>query len=133
MRIIGLDKKQYELNLGGHTPKESDIANRSKGHLLARKLLQELFPADRLLEELYLLGSNGLYADFYLPFRKLMVEVHGRQHFEFVPHFHKDKWNWYASKKRDMNKAEWCQLNNISLLVLRDDQTDGWREQASSI
>jgi len=132
MTIMGLDGKQYKLNLNDLIPKESDKRTRSFGHISARELLREEFPTDRILEELYLPGSNGLYADFYLPYQKLMVEVHGRQHFEFTKHFHGDRWGFLKSQKRDRQKEQWCGLNMIYLIVLKDSEIDEWRKQISS-
>lgn len=129
MKIVGLDGKQYSWNIGRFT---SQRGNCSDGHKRARKLLVELFPCATILEELTLPGCGkfSLYADFYLPSLKVMVEVNGQQHYKFNNHFHKSQANFRASLSRDNNKVKWCEINDIQLVVLNDeDNDDRWREQ----
>ena len=59
----------------------------------------------------------------------LAVEVHGRQHYEFVPYFHKSKAGFIKSLARDEDKKDWCEVNNIKLIVLSYlDTDDDWRD-----
>lgn len=132
MKIRGLDNREYSWYLVGYEPDASETKPRSELHLRIRKVLKELFPMQKLLEETPLPGTGkpGLYADFYLPQLKLMVEAHGRQHFEYVHHFHGDFGGFIKSKKRDANKSEWCRINKISLAVLSyAENEDEWRQQ----
>ena len=108
---------------------------RSKLHILARKILKEQFPYDTILEEVPLPGSHKpsrkstLYVDFFIPSYSLAVEVHGRQHFEFVAHFHGNKQGFRKSKARDRDKSNWLKNNDIDLIVLSYSGTeDEWRE-----
>lgn len=129
MKIIGLNGRTYTWKLVGHVVDE-DTLTRSKYHLQARALLTELFPLDRLLEEVPLPGSDGLTADFYISSAKIMVEVHGEQHYKYIPHFHRDLLGFIKSKRRDANKKAWCELNNIILVELSYTETiDGWRSK----
>lgn len=118
MKAKGLNGKEYNWKLIGHVPLGDDAQPRSKFHLTARALLTKLFPCDRILEEVPLPGSGGLAADFFIPTEMLMVEVHGQQHYEFIPHFHIDRLGFIASKKRDVTKKYWCKLNGICLIEL---------------
>jgi very-short-patch-repair endonuclease len=71
----------------------------------------------------------SLYADFVLPTRKLMVEVHGQQHYEQIQFFH-DKREFAAAKRRDAQKKEWCNLNSFTLVELPySEDVDEWRER----
>ena len=45
----------------------------------------------------------------------MAIEVHGQQHYEYSPFFHKTKAGFYQSLKRDEIKTEWCKLNNFNL------------------
>ncbi len=132
MKIKGLDGREYSWYLVGYQPSLSDERPRSELHLEVRSLLREIFPSDRLLEEVPL-PSTGLFADFYLPQRKLMVEAHGRQHYEYVHFFHENIKGFMESKKRDRMKAEWCELNNITLVVLSyAENKDVWKKSIIS-
>lgn len=124
MRVVGLDGKEHLMKLGGHNPLGGDQRPRSKGHRRARELLGWLFPCEPRLEEVPLPGSNGLFADFFLPSRKLLVEVHGRQHYYFVPHFHQTKMGFLSQRARDQNKQEWCRLNHVTYVELPDHEPD---------
>jgi hypothetical protein len=113
MKVTGLDGKQHTMYLVGYKPKLSDERARSELHLQIREILKRLYPSARLLEEVPLPGSDGLFADFFLPQLGLVVEAHGRQHYEFVKHFHGDMMGFMESKKRDSKKKQWCELNNF--------------------
>lgn len=67
---------------------------------------------------------EGLRLDIYIPKYKIAIEYHGRQHFEYVDHFHKTKEAFEASKQRDRLKVDLCAAEGITLLVFNyDDNT----------
>jgi len=124
MRVIGLDRKSYTLNTALYRRK---IAECSKQHKRAREILTELFGMFIILEEVGL-PSTKLEIDFFIPDIKMMIEVNGQQHYEYVRHFHGNKQGFYASKKRDNLKREWCSINNIQLVELNYlESDDEWR------
>jgi predicted adenine nucleotide alpha hydrolase (AANH) superfamily ATPase len=49
---------------------------------------------------------------------KTCVEVHGEQHFKFVAFYHNTVLNFLKAKKRDQEKEEWCEKNNIKYISL---------------
>lgn len=133
MKVIGLDGKEYKWNIGQYNRKRPVV---SEGHKRARNLLKEIYPCEIVLEELTLPGTGrfALYADFFLSGPRLMVEVHGKQHFEFNSFHYKSKSEFIAAQMRDSKKAEWCELNGIRLVILKDsEQNERWREQINSI
>jgi predicted adenine nucleotide alpha hydrolase (AANH) superfamily ATPase len=68
--------------------------------------------------------------DFYLPLIKTCIEVHGEQHFKFVPFYHNNILNFLKSKKRDQEKAEWCEKNSIKYISLAYNESEQlWREK----
>ena len=82
-----------------------------------------------ILEEVPIPGCR-LFCDFYLPFRKVVIECHGRQHYEFVPHFHGNRLGFAQVNVRDQNKRRWCQNNNIRMAILPFSETnDEWRKR----
>lgn len=130
MKVKGLDGREYTWPPKGHVVNYDDRRKRSEPHLKCRELLREMYPLDRVLEEVPLPGSNKLSADFYLPWRNIVIEVHGRQHYEFVQFFHGTKMNFIDAKNRDLKKIHWCNENNIGVVELPyNENNEEWRER----
>lgn len=129
MKVVDLNGREHGWNLNGLRPKNNDIRPRSQHHLRARNLLKSLFPTDQILEEVPLPGTR-LRADFYLPMRKLAIEVHGEQHYKFIQYFHGSKKGFLRAKKNDQDKILWFQNNNIQVVELPYTETDNeWRRR----
>lgn len=136
MKVTGLDGKERSWNLSKYRNVKSSSRPRSQYHIRARKLLRKIYPHDKILEEVSLPGSgtdtrkSTLYADFFIPNRSLMVEVHGHQHYEYVAFYHKKKINFYKAQARDRDKLEWCCVNDIRIVVLKySDNLEEWERQ----
>lgn len=119
MKVVDLDGHYSDWSLKGYIAK-GQMQNKSSLHLQARELLLEAYPTLQILEEVpvSIRRSETLYLDFYLPLIQLCVETHGEQHFKFVPFYHGSKINFAKSKKRDLEKQEWCDLNGIKYVSL---------------
>ena len=135
LKAIGFDGRERNWNLSKCVVSGDQKRTRSKLHILARKLLREQFPYDTILEEVPLVGSHKpsrkstLYVDFLIPSHSLAVEVHGRQHFEFVAHFHGNRQGFRKSKARDRDKGNLLYNNDIQLVILSYSGTENeWRE-----
>ena len=133
---MGFDGRERRWSLSKCVISGDDSRPRSNLHVLARKVLRKQLPYDRILEEVPLPGSHKpsrkstLFVDFLIPSESLAVEVHGRQHFEFVAYFHGDMQGFRKSKARDKDKANWLELNSITLITLNYSETeDEWRER----
>ena len=133
MKIIGLDDKEYSW-IPSNNIVETD--KRSGPHKKAKALLKELYPNDRILEELILPGTktqnrkSTLKADFFIPMRSLIVEVHGSQHSEFNNFFFKSKMDFYKAQARDRDKKKWCEINELELIELFDSESiEDWRNK----
>lgn len=117
----------------GRQPGGCDERERSQYHLRARAVLAALFPLDRRSEEVPLPGTGKLTLDFLVLSYRLAVEVHGEQHYKYVPHFHKSKLAFLQAKQRDANKRRWCELNNLRLVELPyNEDDDEWRKRITS-
>lgn len=81
------------------------------------EILAERYPGQAVLEEFGLPGEN-LRLDFFLPRKKLAVEVQGDQHKHYNAFFHKDKRAFKAAQERDKRKAEWCRINGVQLVQI---------------
>lgn len=128
MQVRDLDGNLSNWQLIGNIAHGS-IQNKSSLHLKARELIHECFPTLQVLEEVPILvrRSDTLYLDFYLPLTKKCVEVHGEQHYTFNKFFHQTQLGFIRHKKRDQEKREWCEINNIQYIELPFDQIDSWK------
>jgi hypothetical protein len=108
MLIKDLDGNSHNWQLTGNMSK-GKISNKSSLHLSTRSLLIKYYPT---------LQNETLYLDFYLPLNKTCIEVHGEQHYKFIPFYHSNVLTFLKSQKRDRQKQEWCELNNIRYIAL---------------
>jgi len=103
---------------------------RSTLHLKTREILLEKYPTLTICEECPITLRRGeiAYIDFYLPLLKIAIEVNGEQHFKYIPHFHGSAQVFLRAKKRDRDKAEWCERNGIKLVNLNyNEDIEEWK------
>jgi len=62
--------------------------------------------------------KSTLELDGYCAPLKLAFEYQGRQHYDFSPHFHKTRADFYNGQYRDEMKAKLCRQHGIRLLVV---------------
>jgi len=127
MLIKDLDGNISNWLLTGNMAK-GKITNKSSYHLAARKIIAIEFPTLQILEEvpIQLRKNETLYLDFYLPLNKTCIEVHGEQHYKFIPFYHSTILNFLKAQKRDREKKEWCDNNNIKYIVLPYNEQSEW-------
>ena len=89
----------------------------SRGHAALTQILQRLIPGEQIVNEFHI--GERLMLDIYCPKYALAIEYHGRQHFEYVEHFHSNMRGFYESQKRDSRKIELCNDAGITLVVFR--------------
>ena len=84
-------------------------------------ILQQEFPFTYIEKEYYINYKNTrLLFDFYIRNLGILIECQGRQHTEFVKHFHGQVENFYAQKRRDNLKEEYCEENDLTLVLFFD-------------
>lgn len=130
MKTRGLDGQIHNWKLHGYVVRASESRPRSKLHLKARTILKDIFPTVQILEEVAapITRTEKLFFDFYLNTVKLVVEVHGQQHYKFNTLFHTSAQDFANQRKRDRRKAEWCEYNNITYIELPySEDDDQWR------
>ena len=77
--------------------------------------------ADVVFEEFPVAGTR-LSLDFYNANKKVAIEVQGKQHTRHVPFFHgQNKYNFVNQLRRDQDKASFCELNNITLIEIYEE------------
>lgn len=99
-------------------PMKSAASCRSKIQFDIGQIIKKRYPLDPILEDVTI-PETRLSIDFYIPHRKLAVEVQGEQHDEMNPYFHKSNADFEEQKQRDELKRFFCDLNGIKLLELR--------------
>lgn len=119
MDIVDLDDNIRKWQLKGFISKAA-ATNKSSYHIQARKLLHKTYPTLQILEEVSIPinKKETLFLDFYIPMIKKCIEVHGEQHYKFIPFYHNTKLNFLKAKKKDRQKAEWCEKNFITYIEL---------------
>jgi hypothetical protein len=131
MLIKDLDGNSHNWLLTGNMSK-GKVSNRSSLHLKTRELISSTYPTMQILEEvpIYVRKNETLYLDFYIPLKKICIEVHGEQHYKFVAFYHNNMLNFLKAKKRDIEKAEWCEINSIKYIALPYNETlEQWEDR----
>ena len=106
-----------------------DHRSKSSYHNTAKEFLLAKYPNYVILEEVSapVLKGKTLFLDLYIPIKKLVIEVHGEQHFKFIPHFHVTKAGFIKQQHNDALKEEWCVSNNINYMVLSCKNENKWQ------
>ena len=83
-----------------------DLFNKNEFKFCVQKIFRDLFGK----------GNKPLRYDFYLPEYNILVEYHGRQHFDPDDSFYKED-----AILRDKVKFEYAKSNNISILYFTNE------------
>jgi hypothetical protein len=127
-KSVIVNGRKYSWNFSKNKIYEDDSRPRSQYHTKTRQLIKDVYGQIPIIEEVRIPGTI-LYLDFYIPLLDTAIEVHGEQHYKFNTFFHKTKLDFYKSLKRDSKKIEFCESNNIKLVLLKYDEQEKWRDQ----
>lgn len=133
MIVQGLDGREYKWNYAKYY-KRKYRNKKSSYHIMAYNLLREVYSGYSIYEEVTLPGSKTrldksvLYADFFIPQCRVLVEVHGEQHYTFSSFFHQNQYEFLIAKKRDRDKIEWCSINDLTLFILPYNEKENWKQ-----
>lgn len=62
---------------------------------------------------------NGKYRfDFYLPYERVIIEVHGAQHYEYTKSFYQKESDFKKAQERDRRKISYCLARNIKIYCI---------------
>jgi hypothetical protein len=126
MIITTLDNKEMRWQMKrGRSKKSSSL------HLEALKLVQKIYPSEILIEEITipLTYVKKVYGDIFITRVNKLIEIHGEQHYEFNPFFYSSIAEFLRAQKRDRDKKEWCDLNDIIYVELPFDKIDEWEDR----
>lgn len=93
--------------------------NCSKGHYVTKKILEHIFPYQKVVEEEPI---GNLSVDLYIPQLKIAFEYHGVQHGKFNDFFHGTKSDFTKGQENDWAKSEMLESQKISLIVIYHDE-----------
>ena len=99
------------------------VATESKGETACRQICQKLFgiPFTKIRPDWLRNNVTGynLELDIYNDNLKLAVEYNGKQHYEYVPHFHRQGKEQFRNQQyRDEIKRMLCRENGIRLIEI---------------
>lgn len=107
-KIIGVQK--YNIDWEG--------SSKSKFQKSVKDFLFEFWSRQVVFEEFPIAGTRMTF-DFYNANKKIAIEVQGGQHTKYVPFFHGGyKNNYLMQLKRDHQKHDFCELNDIKLVEI---------------
>lgn len=101
---------------GKHTRKDS------YGEIQVKNILEELgvkYKQEKLITVPIWGKDHLIRADFYLPKQNCIIEFNGKQHYEYMPEYHKSEGSFQYQQERDKALELHCLKNNINLLVFR--------------
>jgi len=94
----------------------------SKGADLLLQIIYKLYGKKVKVISEHCIGYR-LRLDYYLPSYKIGFEYHGRQHDNYVDHYHKSAGGFRASKRRDRIKIEKAMEEGITLVTVWHHET----------
>jgi hypothetical protein len=122
MKFKKLDGTEISCSIstGKHPMRPIEECKSNAQFYLGQKLRSIYGTHTPILEEWGIPGTR-LAIDFYLPTYKLAFEFNGSQHDSYNSFFHHSKQDFLRQKVRDLRKKEWCELNDIRLIIIRED------------
>lgn len=93
----------------------------SSDQRLLYQYLSELYPTQKIIYE-FPLHEIHQRIDIYIPYLGIAIEYNGRQHYEYVEHFHKDLSGFHSSKLLDSKKYNFLVEKGIKLVYIPFDQ-----------
>ncbi len=119
MRITNLFGREVSFR---HTKYVVDWDKKSKSNLqfTVKQFLKFFWRNDVVLEE-FTIPASLLKVDFLNLTKKIAVEVHGRQHQNYVKHFHKSRAGFKKSFERDKQKEDWIRNSGFKFIEIYDE------------
>ncbi len=123
MRLLNVNGRLVNKNVQKHRIKWDD-KSASNIQFRAKKFFKQYWKSHVVYEEFPVYGTR-LRVDLINFTKKIAIEVHGQQHFKFNKFFHSNsRIKFFQSMKRDWEKTEWLELNDIKLVELEEKDVD---------
>tara|TARA_X000001036_G_C20692602_1_gene809925 strand:+ start:1174 stop:1626 length:453 start_codon:yes stop_codon:yes gene_type:complete len=96
-----------------------DWNKKSKSNIqFATKQFLKDYWKDHVVFEEFPVAGTRLTFDFYNANKGIAIEVQGAQHTKYVKFFHKRPANFVSQIRRDQQKLDFCELNEINLVEI---------------
>jgi hypothetical protein len=95
----------------------------SNAQFKTKQFLKEFWIGESVGEE-FIVPSTRLRIDFINFTKKIIIEVSGQQHENFVKFFHRNRTGFLKSIKRDFSKIKWAELNGFDFVEIYDYEVD---------
>ena len=119
MRLFNINGKLTNKNVSKYKI-DWDGSSASNLQFNAKQFFKFYWQNHVVYEEFPVYGTR-LRVDIINFTKKIAVEVHGQQHFQFNKFFHNNSRAKYLdSIKRDWEKTEWLELNKVKLIELEE-------------
>lgn len=98
-----------------------------KNEIKLTKILEQVYGSKNIITSFHPLWAESLKKvlleyDIFIKTRKILIEYNGRQHYEYVPFFHKSKIEFLRQKRRDKRKKNLAKKQGVFLLVIKYDE-----------
>lgn len=96
-----------------------DGKSRSKFQAEAKAFLRQYWESHIGVFEEFPVAGTLMSLDFYNSYRRIAIEVQGRQHRKYVPFFHQNNvYNLTNQMSNDRDKLQFCEMNDIKLVEI---------------
>lgn len=104
----------------------------SKDQRTLYEMLEEIYPGLEIAYE-YPLYEVNQRIDIFIPALGIAIEYSGRQHSEYVQHFHKDFDGYMKGRKQDQKKIEYLALKGVKLVIIKHNEMVDTTERLKEI
>ena len=117
-----INQQQYQGEEAPRKKRRGGAPGESKGELECRRVMSNIFKKPfyksrpMFLNNPVTFGTNNLELDCFNEELKLAVEYDGKQHYEYIPYFHKSHEAFMNQRYRDYMKEQMCRENGIILI-----------------
>lgn len=126
MKFIDINGKEHNFELRPHFKVKGKEQSRSKIQWKLGKLLCKIYGNNHVFEDYPLPGCNNVSWDFWLPHHKMAFEMHGKQHDEYIKHFHDSEVGFRKQLLSDNLKNSIAEQNDVTLIVVRSKDFEEW-------
>jgi hypothetical protein len=120
MKLLNIKKKLVNKNVSKYLIKW-DAESRSQLQFTVKQFLKPYWSPYIVYEEFPVYGTK-LKVDIFNASLRIAIEVHGPQHNQFHFFHNGQPLNFLDSIKRDYQKYEWLELNNIKLIEINHNE-----------
>lgn len=126
MKFIDINGKEHSFELRSKFGIKRKADARSTSQWKLGRLIGRIYGRNNTFEDYPLPGCGNLSWDFWIPHQGIAFEFHGRQHDEYVKHFHGSQAGFKRQQSADKRKQHIADLNDITLIIVRAEDFDEW-------